>query len=121
VTRGELGQRAELAVVDCLFVAGFELLGRNVRFGPLELDVVARKERVLLITEVRTRSATSWCGPFASVTRTKRARVLKAASRLWRERREWTGGIDRVRVAVAAVHFEAGRTHVEFAPLASLA
>jgi Holliday junction resolvase-like predicted endonuclease len=117
VTRSELGQRAELAVADCLFVGGFELLGRNVRFGSLELDVVARKDRLLLVTEVRTRSAGSWCSAFESVTRTKRARVLKAASRLWRERKDWTQGIDRVRVAVAAVTFVDGRTHIEYAPL----
>jgi putative endonuclease len=115
VTRGQLGRRAEQAVADCLFAEGFELVGRNLRLGPLELDVVARRGPLLVVAEVRTRGPGSLVGPFESVTRTKRACVLAAVERLWRERRRELADIERVRIDVAAVTFVGEETRVEFA------
>ena len=43
----ELGRNAETAVADFLCVEGFSILERNVRLGPLERDVVARKGPLL--------------------------------------------------------------------------
>lgn len=116
MTRTELGRRAELAVANLLFVEGFELLAQNLRLGPLELDVVARKGPLLVVTEVRTRAAHGPVGPFESIGRTKRARLFKAAGRLWRENRQWTRGVERVRLDAAAVSFAAGETFVEYVP-----
>jgi len=84
VTRSELGRLAEFAVADYLFAAGFDLIARNVRLGRLELDLVARKGSLLVVTEVRTRGPTALVGPFESVTRAKRARTIAAVERLWR-------------------------------------
>jgi putative endonuclease len=111
----ELGRRAELAVADYLFVGGFELLARNLRLGPLEIDLVARRGALVVMTEVRTRGATSFVGPFASVTRTKRLRLRAAADRLWRERLARIPSIERVRVDVAAVTFRGKQTLVDYA------
>lgn len=116
MTRTELGRRAELAVADFLFVEGFEVLGRNLRFGPLGIDLVARRGPLLAITEVRTRAPDAVVGPFESIGRTKRARIFKAASRLWRSRRDWTEGVERVRLDVAAVTFVGRETYVEYVP-----
>jgi putative endonuclease len=112
--RAALGRRAELAVVDYLFVRGFTLLGRNVRFGPLELDIVARKGSLIAVVEVRTRGQTSRQGPFESVGVTKRARLRKAVDRLWRERLASMKEVERVRIDVAAVAFERGATSVDY-------
>ena len=105
-------------MADYLFASGFDLVGRNVRLGPLEIDVVARCGSLLALTEVRTRRAGALVGAFASVTRTKRTRVRAAARRLWRQRAEWPAlaGIERVRLDVAAVSFEDGVTRVDYAP-----
>lgn len=99
-----------------LLVDGFEVLARNLRLGALEIDIVARRGALLVVTEVRTRSAGWLVGPFESIGRTKRARLFKAAGRLWRQRPAWTQGIDRFRLDVAAVTFVAGETHIEYAP-----
>jgi putative endonuclease len=115
VTPTELGQRAELAVADYLFALGFDLLGRNVRLGHLELDVVARRGTLLVVTEVRTRGPGSFLSAFESVTRTKRRRLALAVDRLWRRHRSWMTGIDRVRIDVAAVSFVGRETHVAYA------
>jgi putative endonuclease len=118
VTRAELGRHAELAVADFLFAAGFDLLARNLRLGHLELDVVARKGALLVVTEVRTRGPRSYLRAFESVTPLKRARVLTAVDRMWRRHRAWTSGVERVRIDVAAVSFAGGQTRVEYAPAA---
>jgi putative endonuclease len=118
VTRAELGRRAELAVADLLFASGFDVLARNLRLGRLELDVVARKGSLLVVTEVRTRGAGSYLGAFESVSRIKRARVLKAVDRLWARRGFLAQGVKRVRIDVASVSFAGRETHVEYVPSA---
>jgi putative endonuclease len=109
----ELGRRAELAVADYLFACGFDLLARNLRLGRLEIDVVARRGSLVVMTEVRTRGATSFLGPFASVTRAKRLRLRAAADRLWRARLARMD-IERVRIDVAAVAFRGSQTIVDY-------
>jgi putative endonuclease len=116
LNRAELGARAELAVADFLYASGFDLLAQNLRLGHLEIDVVARQGPLLVMTEVRARGPGALVGPFASITRTKRARLFKAAHRLWRRHPEWTTGIERVRLDVAAVHFIGRETQIEYIP-----
>ena len=116
MTRSELGRVAELAVADYLFAHEFQVLARNLHLGHLEIDVVARKGPLLVVAEVRTRGPGYLVGPFESVGRTKRARLMKAANRLWRQRSSWTAGVERVRIDVAAVSFEGGETYVEYVP-----
>lgn len=115
VSAADLGRNAEAAVADFLFADGFALLGRNVRLGPLELDIVARKGPLVAVVEVRARRAGSWLGAFASVTAIKRTRVRRATARLWRERLAAIPGVDRVRIDVAAVAFSGGQTRLEYA------
>ena len=112
--RAEIGRRAELAVVDYLVVRGFSILGRNVRLGPLELDIVARHGSLVAVVEVRTRGATALESAFESIGPTKRARLRKAVERLWRETLEAMKDVERVRIDAAAVTFEGGVTSVEY-------
>jgi putative endonuclease len=116
MTRHELGQRAELAVADYLFASGFDVLARNLRVGPYELDVVARRGPLVVATEVRTRGPTSFVGPFASVGWEKRRRLRAAVERLWRRSLARMPGVARVRIDVAAVTFRGRETFVEYAP-----
>jgi len=112
--RAQLGADAEMAVADLLYVEGFEILARNLRLGALELDIVARRGPLLVVTEVRARSAGWLVGPFESIGRQKRARLFKATGRLWRQRKQWMAGVTRVRMDVAAVSFDRGGTRVEY-------
>lgn len=118
MTRVELGRCAELAVADYLFVLGFDLVARNLRLGHLELDVVARKGPLLVVTEVRTRGRGSYLRAFESVDPRKRDRIATAVNRLWRRRSSWMQGIERVRLDAAAVSFVGRETYVDYAPAA---
>jgi putative endonuclease len=88
------------------FDQGYELLDRNLRFGHLEIDLVARKGPLAVVVEVRTRGAGAYDSAFGSVRWTKRGRLLHAADRLWRFRLSRLPGIERMRIDVAAVVFE---------------
>ncbi|MGD0676193.1 MAG: YraN family protein [Polyangiaceae bacterium] len=104
-----------MAVADFLFARGFQIFARNLRLGALELDVVARRGKLVVIVEVRTRGERSLERAFESVGRVKRQRLVRAAGRLWRSRLAWNSEIDRVRIDVAAVSFSRGQTKVEYA------
>jgi putative endonuclease len=94
-------------VADFLVAHGYELIGRNVRVGALELDVVARKGDLVAVVEVRTRGAGSFEGALASVHATKRAALVRGAQRYWREELAKKPEIARLRFDVAAVTFGA--------------
>ena len=110
------GRRAELAVADYLVVEGYKLIASNLRVGRWELDLVAQREDLLVVAEVRTRGAGSFEGPFQSITRSKRARLARAVERLWRDWLVRIPSIERIRIDAAAVFFDGPKTHVEYIP-----
>ena len=97
-----------------LAAAGLEILGLNVRVGRLELDVLARDDRVVVVVEVRARGPGAWVRPLDSVDPRKRERVRRAGERLWRERFLRDPGVDRMRFDLAAVELlPDGGTRIE--------
>jgi putative endonuclease len=109
-----MGRRAELAAADYLVALGFVILERNARLGPLELDLVARRQSLVVVTEVRTRSDRSFERAFESISPAKRARVVRAVDRLWRDRLAADPSIERIRIDAAAVTFDRGQTSIEY-------
>jgi len=113
-SRTELGRRAEDAVADYLSVRGYRVLGHNVRLGPLELDLVARRGPLVAIVEVRMRGEGSLQGAFESIDAAKRAHLRRAVWRLWREKLRGMRDVQRVRIDCAAVRFAGKETWVEY-------
>jgi putative endonuclease len=109
-----LGRRAELAVADYLVARGFRVLARNLRVGSFEIDVVARRDDVVVAVEVRTRGARSFEGALESIGRAKQRRMMAAAERLWRDHLADAPDISRLRIDVASVTFRDGQTFVEY-------
>ena len=66
-----IGQRGEEIAARFLLSEGFDLLHRNWRSGRYELDIVARKEGVLHIVEVKSRKADGLTAPEEAMTRKK--------------------------------------------------
>jgi len=110
----ERGNRAEDAVASYLTSRGYALLGRNVRVGRLEVDIVARKGDVVCICEVRLRSGSAFATPLASLDAKKQARVLQAAEALWSTSLRDLPGEPRLRIDVAAVTESPAGLHVEY-------
>ena len=52
----ELGKKGEDLAVAYLLENGYEILDRNWTFQKAEIDIIAKKENILAIIEVKTRS-----------------------------------------------------------------
>lgn len=100
--RATLGKTAEDIAAAFLQQEGFELVARNYRRRSGELDVIARKDDVLLIVEVRTRSSELFGGAAASIDGWKRHKIIRAATQLLQQRQDLAKL--RVRFDVIIVH-----------------
>lgn len=88
--RRSLGCTAEDAACAWLQARGLAVLARNVNYRFGELDLVMRDGATLVFVEVRRRTASRFGDGAASVTRTKRRRIVLAA-RAWLARRRGAG------------------------------
>lgn len=101
-------------VADYLRAQGASIVGTNVRSGHYEIDLIAQKDDLVMIVEVRTRGPGSYANAFESIDWKKRKRIIAAAQSLWRSRLSKLLGVDRLRFDAAAVSFENGETSVEY-------
>lgn len=67
----ELGKDAEQMAADWLKARGYEILHRNWRYKYYEIDIIAVKNKMLHIVEVKARSSTALGYPEDSVTKKK--------------------------------------------------
>jgi putative endonuclease len=80
--RGAIGAAAEAAAAAHLRHRGWVVLGRNLRVGRDEVDILAREPGcppVLVVLEVRARSRSGFGSPLESVDDGKVARLYRAA------------------------------------------
>lgn len=97
------GHHAETLVVDYLQARGFEIVCRNLRVGRYEIDIVARRNGLLVICEVRSLKASSQVHPAETLRRDKLQRIRRATSQWLLDRQEHLGA---VRFDVASVTFD---------------
>ena len=80
-----IGDEAERLVCERLAEAGWQILGRQVRVGRAELDIVAIDPAVparLVVVEVRARASRAFGLPEETVDARKRLRLRRAAQAL---------------------------------------
>jgi Holliday junction resolvase-like predicted endonuclease len=78
----QAGDAAERLVADHLIAAGWTVLGRNVRVGRAELDLIAidpGPPQALVVVEVRWRGRRDFGLPEETVDHRKIARIRRAA------------------------------------------
>jgi putative endonuclease len=78
----DLGRRYEDRAARWLRCRGWRIEGRNVRWGRKEVDLIARRDRVVAFVEVKARRGEGCGHPFEAVTRRKR-REIEAVARAW--------------------------------------
>lgn len=73
------GEEAELLAASYLEARGLRILQRNYqcRFG--EIDLIAQQGAVVVFVEVRRRSSDAFGGAAASITQSKRRKLLRTA------------------------------------------
>ena len=101
--RQQYGRAAEEAAARYLVQSGWRLLGRNVRIGRGELDIIARRGPVLAFVEVKARRTRTCGAPEDAVGALKQRQVARLAE-LWLAARPWAmSGVDEVRYDIIAV------------------
>jgi putative endonuclease len=59
----ELGKKGEELAVEFLLKNGYKILDRNWRYKKAEVDIIAQKNEVLAVVEVKTRSTDYFGNP----------------------------------------------------------
>lgn len=77
--RLELGKVGEAKALEFLVANHFEILKTNWLYGHKEIDIVARKDSVIHIVEVKTRASAYFEEPKEAVTRRKQKNMVEAA------------------------------------------
>ncbi len=80
----------------------------------LELDIVARVERTILVVEVRYRGPNSFTTGLSSLSHEKRKRIRTAGQRLWDRRYRKDETVDHMRFDAAIVTYQNDSPIVEY-------
>ncbi|MUH36504.1 endonuclease [Zobellia amurskyensis] len=75
----EFGKEGEKLAADFLLEKGYEILYKNYRYLKAEIDIIAQKENVLAIVEVRARSNDQII-PIAETITPKKIKLLVTAA-----------------------------------------
>lgn len=76
----DFGQIAEEFITQKYLANNYEILERNWRFHPLEIDIIAKKDDVLVIVEVKARAYDTFIDPKEAVNLAKKRNLVKAAN-----------------------------------------
>ncbi|ASW75349.1 hypothetical protein IQ37_10170 [Chryseobacterium piperi] len=76
----DFGKKAEDLAVEYLQKNGYTILERNFRFQKAEIDIIAEKDHLIIITEVKARSTDAFILPQEAVTKTKIRSIVLAAN-----------------------------------------
>lgn len=76
----EFGEQGEGLAVDYLLRAGYRIIHRNYRYLKAEIDIIAQKEEVLAIVEVKSRSSDHLQNIAEIITEKKIKLLVRAAN-----------------------------------------
>ncbi len=78
-SHNQLGAEGEQIAYNYLVKKGYTIKEQNWRFKHKEIDIVAYKDEVLVIVEIKTRSSEEWEHPSDSITNAKIKFLVDAA------------------------------------------
>jgi len=93
---------------------GFQIVALNLRLSYLEIDVLARRDDLIVVVEVRSRAAGAWTSGFGSIDGKKRYRIRLAGQRLWQRRYRSDLSVKRLRFDAASVVFAPDGPVIEY-------
>lgn len=76
----DFGKIAEDMAADYLLKNGYKILVRNFRFQKAEIDIIAEKDNLIIIAEVKARSTDAFMLPQEAVTKAKIKSIVSAAN-----------------------------------------
>jgi putative endonuclease len=96
------GKKGEKIAGEFLENLGYEILRTNWRHGKSEIDIIAKKDNMLVLVEVKTRSNTAFGEPSDFVNKSKWTRLAEAAE-AFAEEINFAG---ETRIDVVSITFE---------------
>lgn len=75
----DLGRKGEYLAKEHLVKAGYEILDENWTHGKLEVDLIAYKNKVMVFTEVKTRTS-NWFGEPEDFVDVRKQKLLADAA-----------------------------------------
>ncbi|PTT04796.1 YraN family protein [Flavobacterium sp. HMWF030] len=100
----ELGKKGEELAVEYLQENGYEILDRNWTFHKAEIDIIAQKESILAVIEVKTRSSLDFGSPQDFVKPKKIQLLIKAVNAYINYREKDFGDDLNIRFDIIAIH-----------------
>ncbi len=76
----DTGKIGEQLAVEYLQKKEYVILEKNWRYGRAEIDIIAKKERTVVLVEVKTRSSTAFGTPASFVSARKERFMAQAAA-----------------------------------------
>ena len=104
----DTGKQGEDKATEFLADKGYEIIVRNHRYRHAEIDIIAKKNKILVFVEVKTRTNLSYGMPEEFVDATKRRLIMKAAENYIFDR-DWHGDI---RFDVVSVIINSGTVQI---------
>jgi putative endonuclease len=77
-SHNELGELGEKLAAAHLQKNGYEIVERNYRFQKAEVDIIAKKDNMMICVEVKTRNSDYFGDPQSFVTPAKIKKIVKA-------------------------------------------
>lgn len=74
----DLGKKGEEMAVSHLIATGYEIVARNFMYQKAEVDIIARKDNILAVVEVKTRSTPDFGDPQDFVKKKQIQQLVKA-------------------------------------------
>lgn len=74
----ELGKKGEEMAAAHLVATGYEIVARNFMYQKAEVDIIARKDNILAVVEVKTRSTPDFGDPQDFVKKKQINQLVKA-------------------------------------------
>ncbi|MFH7003503.1 YraN family protein [Flavobacterium bizetiae] len=100
----DLGKKGEELAVEYLLKEGYKILDRNWTFQKAEIDIIAQKEFILAIVEVKTRSSLDFGAPQDFVKPKKIQLLIKAVNAYINDREKDFCDDLNIRFDIIAVH-----------------
>lgn len=97
--RKKTGERGEALAREHLMAGGYTIEATNYRYRRTEIDIVARKDGILVFVEVKTRTSLSFGHPSSFFRAEQQRRISRAASMYVEEtNHEWEIRFDLIAI-----------------------
>lgn len=88
----DIGKKGEDLASEFLIAKGYSVLERNWRYKRSEIDLITKKDELIVFVEVKTKTYVAYGNPEDAVDKRKAAKVVEGAEE-YIHQIDWTGDI----------------------------